>query len=287
MRRIIVRGTWLLLIGLLALCGTAYANPEITVDLPDGATMDFVWIEPGTFTMGGSYPDDGPAHEVTITQGYWLGKTEITQGQWEAVVGTTPWSRQSLVQANPEHPAAWITWEDVQGLIAQLNAHEGSEVYGLPSEAEWEYACRAGTTTRWSSGDDEEQLGDYAWYKSNAWDAGLQYAQPVGTKLANPWGLFDMHGNVAEWVQDYWTTWYSSGAQTDPQGPSTGNARVVRGGDLYNSVTFTRSAKRDNVSPGAYGGTLGARLSRTGPLPTDIPTAVTSQTWGKVKVHQK
>ena len=136
------------------------ANPEITVDLPGGATMDFVWIEPGTLLMGApdsdryAAPAQKPQHEVTITRGFYLGKYEITQGEWEAVMGTRPWWRRGYVRENPDHPAVYISWNDVQGFVQRLNEAAGEELYRLPTEAEWEYACRAGTTTRWSFGED-------------------------------------------------------------------------------------------------------------------------------------
>jgi len=248
----------------------ASANPERTVDLPGGPTMDFVWIEPGAFTMGSPesepkrYGHEGPQHEVTISQGFWLGQYEITQGQWEAVMGTSPWSGQAYVRADsadPVYPAVYISWNDVQAFVARLNGALGAEVYRLPTEAEWEYACRAGTTTRWSFGDDESDLGDYAWYYDNVWDAGLEYNQPVGTKRPNPWGLYDMHGNVYEWVQD-WFSSYASDALVDPQGPSSGAIRVLRGGFFVSLARRTRSANRSYNSPGYRYYYIGARLLR-------------------------
>ena len=265
--------------GIVALKGTIIIDvplpPEhgevATFSLPGGATIEMVWIESGIFMMGSPdteadrQADEGPQHEVTITKGFYLGEYELTQGQWEAVMGTTPWSGQSHVQENPDHPAVYISWEDVQAFVAKLNEVEGKEVYRLPTEAEWEYACRAGTTTRWSLGDDESQLADYAWYAGNAWGVGENYAHQVGTKLPNPWGLYDMHGNVYEWCQDWYGT-YLSGAQTDPMGPSTGSDRVIRGAAFNNLARLTRSADRDYYSPDALDGDdIGARLLRQGP----------------------
>ncbi|MEW6755317.1 MAG: formylglycine-generating enzyme family protein [Candidatus Latescibacterota bacterium] len=231
--------------------------------------MQFIWIEPGTFTMGSpeSDPwhdgDEGPQHEVTLTRGFWLGKHEITQEQWEAVLGTRPWAGQGYVQANPRHPAVYISWDDVQQFIGRLNADAGTGVYRLPTEAEWECACRAGTSTRWSFGEDEPDLGDYAWYLDNAWSVGVQYAQPVGTKLPNPWGLFDMQGNVWEWCQDWYGS-YPSGAVVDPVGAASASNRVIRGGSFKNNAQNTRSANRNNNSPGNRNNNLGARLLSTG-----------------------
>ncbi|MDA0748543.1 MAG: SUMF1/EgtB/PvdO family nonheme iron enzyme [bacterium] len=227
---------------------------SLTVTLSGSTTMDLVYVQPGTFTMGspGSEPgrdsDEGPQHEVTISQGFHLGKYEVTQGQWQAVMGTTPWGGQSSVQSNANHPAAYVSWNDAQAFIHKLNVAAGDSLYRLPTEAEWEYACRARTTTRWSFGDDESQLKDYAWYYDNAWAIVEQYGHEVGTKKANLWGLHDMHGNVWEWCQDWYGS-YSSSAQVDPMGPVSGLARVVRGGGFYHLALFTRSAYRISASP--------------------------------------
>jgi len=246
---------------------------EMTVTLPGGATIDFVWIEPGAFMMGSPESDDvahffeKPQHEVTLTQGFWLGKHELTQGQWESVMGTAPWSHLTMkqlrdkVRIDPYHPAVWVSWKDAQELLAALNTDAGWMVYRLPTEAEWEYACRAGTTTRWSFGDDESELGDYAWYRANASDAGLGYAQPVGMKLPNPWGLHDMHGNVSEWIQD-WITGYPSEAQVDPIGLLTGSSIGLRGGNLFDNAQNTRSAYRDHERSGSRAVQFGVRLLR-------------------------
>jgi formylglycine-generating enzyme required for sulfatase activity len=244
---------------------------EATFPLPGGATLEMVWIEPGTYMMGspedegGREVNEGPQHEVTITRGFWLGKYELTQGQWESAMGTTPWSGQSEVQESASNPAVWISWEDMQALIGVLNEAEGAEVYRLPTEAEWEYACRAGTTTRWSFGDDERQLGEYAWYVVNAWNVGEEYAHAVGTKLPNPWGLYDMHGNVPEWCQDWYNdTYYSESPSEDPPGSASGSYRVVRGGAYRYDARYARSAFRGYLSPGNRLNS-GARLVRQEP----------------------
>ena len=245
---------------------------ERIVSLPGGTSMEFLWIEPGTFMMGSSDLDEmafdreKPQHRVTINQGFYLGKYEVTQKQWQAVMGTQPWAGMDYVQPNPNHPAVYISWNNVQAFICKLNQAEGREVYRLPMEAEWEYACRGGTTTRWSFGDDESQLGEYAWYEDNAWNVGLKYAQPVGTKRPNPWGLFDMHGNCWEWVQDWYGN-YSSGSQVDPTGSASGFSRVIRGGGFSYDVRFMRSALRYRRTPGARHHSVGFRLSSTGPWP--------------------
>jgi formylglycine-generating enzyme required for sulfatase activity len=258
----------LMVVIILIWVAVGYASEKITVELPDGAAMEFVWIEPGSFTMGSPSSEssrdsyEGPQHKVMITRGFWLGKFEITQKQWESVMGTTPWSGKKFVQSNPAHPAVHISWEDIQAFVHVLNEAAGDSLYRLPTEAEWEYACRAGTTTRWSFGDDESQLEAHAWYYDNAWGVGLKYAQPVGTKLPNAWGLHDMHGNVYEWCQD-WVGSYSRGAQINPTGSKTGSDRIFRGGDFFNSVQQARSAHRAGSSPDTRGYHIGARLLKT------------------------
>ena len=255
------RVTGLLSILMLVVPGCG-KDKEIIVTLPGGSEIEMVWIEPGTFTMGSSDSEpgrnkyEGPQHEVTITRGFYLGKYEITQEQWESVMAG--------MATNSYFPKAMISWDDVQAFIAALNAAEGSDLYRLPTEAEWEYACRAGTTTRWSSGDDEGQVVDYAWGGDNLWKEEEKYAHEVGTKLPNPWGLYDMHGNVEEWVQDGHGA-YTSDAQTDPTGPSTGSYRVIRGGSFAYGALSVRSAKRGGVKSGDRGSNIGARLLRQEP----------------------
>ena len=133
-----------------------------------------------------------------LTKPFWLGKTEITQGQFKKVMGTEPWLNQDSVQIGEDN-AASVSWNDATAFCQRLTDQKG-ESYRLPTEAEWEYACRAGTTTSWSFGDDEEQLGQYAWFRGNA--SGEQYVHKVGLKKPNPWGLYDMHGNAWEWCSD-------------------------------------------------------------------------------------
>jgi len=190
--------------------------------------MEMVWIQPGTFVMGsptsesGHIFDEAPQHEVTISQGFYLGKYEITQAQWEAVTDMRPWSAKTFVREGPNYPAAYISWDAAQAFVGIANAAAGDSLYRLPTEAEWELDARAGTVTTWPFGDDESQLTDFAWYKLNACDVGECYAHEVGTKQATAGGLFDMHGNVFEWVQDrYSSFYYTSSASVNPQGSRT------------------------------------------------------------------
>ncbi len=246
--------------------------------LPGGAAMEFVWIEGGTFFMGSPpseewrWDDEGPVHEVEISAGFWLGRYEVTQGQWEAVMGWRPWSGseyesgKEYVVSDPSHPAVYISWKDVQVFITKLNSAAGAARYRLPSEAEWEYACRAGTRTRWSFGNDERQLTDYAWYGANRCDVGGGcYGRAVGLKGANPWGLHDMYGNVWEWVQDWHDgDYYERSPRVDPPGPETGSFfRVLRGGSFLNLAQDVRSAYRLGRWPELRYYDMGVRLLRT------------------------
>ena len=236
--------------------------------LPGGALMEFVWIPAGTFRMGSPSSEAGgrsdeALHEVEISRGFWLGRYEVTQGQWEAVMGTRPWSGRDHVVSDLSHPAVSISWNAVQRFIGRLNDAADASLYRLPSEAEWEYACRAGSRTRWSFGDDESVLGNYAWYWDNAWDVGEEYAHAVGTKWPNAWGLYDMHGNVYEWVQDwYGSDYYDVSPRVDPRGPSSGSLRVGRGGSFGDGASDLRSADRSGFSPGGRGDDIGVRLLR-------------------------
>ena len=238
--------------------GGGSLGQEQSFSLPGGASMAFVWIEPGVFQMGSDNgsSDERPVHEVEISRGFWLGRFEVTQGEWAAVMGDNP----SCYSGDARLPVECVSWYDVHEFIGKLNAASGDSLYRLPSEAEWEYACRAGSTTRWSFGDDAGRLGDYAWYHGNNSSFGTKV---VGGKLPNDWGLHDMHGNVSEWVQDWYDSgYYNSPPRVDPPGPDTGSFRVVRGGNFYYNAQTVRSADRYRDSPDARYGAIGVRLVR-------------------------
>jgi formylglycine-generating enzyme required for sulfatase activity len=267
---------WILLICSFASSRGDAQSREILIDLPGGATLEMIWVEPGTFLMGscdgeiGRDVNEGPQHEVRISRGFYLSKCEITQKQWEAVMDTRPWEEMIYVRTGTNYPAVSISWDETQEFIATLNAAEDGSPYRLPTEAEWEYACRAGTTTRWSFGDDESLLVEYAWYYDNIWDSGERGVREVGAKKPNPWGLYDMHGNAWEWVQDWHTTIvgiresgsYPNSLQVDPTGPRSGSHRVKRGGSFYDFARLLRSAFRDGYSSRGKYVNIGIRLLR-------------------------
>ncbi len=233
---------------------------------------EWVHIEPGSFVMGspeseaGREPDEDPQHEVTISTGFQLGKYTITRGQWEDVVGTTPWNEQSRVRSSPTLPATFVSWNDTQEFLSKLNIADGDWNYRLPTEAEWEYACRAGTTPMWSFGEERHVLTDYAWYVDSDSAEDFQTPGEVGTKLPNPWGLHDMHGNVWEWCQDvYGDDYYADSPAGDPQGPpgDFDSSRVVRGGYFRYFTRHSRSASRNTRKPDDRQRALGVRVVRT------------------------
>jgi formylglycine-generating enzyme required for sulfatase activity len=230
--------------------------------------MEFVWIRPGSFMMGSSHLEpgrgsyEGPKHRVEISSGFHLGRHEVTQAQWERVMGSRPWEGRDRVREGPDYPAVFVSWNDVEDFVARLNAGEQEPVYRLPTEAEWEYACRAGTTTAWSFGDETDRAPEYAWYSATAWGAGKRFAHEVGRKRPNPWGLFDMHGNAWEWVADGLRL-YTGEGQADPVGPrSEGGTRVVRGGDYASLADLIRSPYRATNSPSTRNSSTGFRLVR-------------------------
>jgi formylglycine-generating enzyme required for sulfatase activity len=225
--------------------------------------MEFVLIPAGEFLMGSdkekdpnAIDDEMPQHRVSISEPFYLGKFEVTQAQWVSVMENNPsWSKEPEDRNNPVDR---VSWDDVQVFIARLNKQEGHNRYRLPTEAEWEYAARAGTTSAYSFGDDADSLARYAWYMGNSEGK----THPVGQKEPNAWGLYDMHGNVAEWVQDwYGEEYYSNSPSADPKGPSSGSSRVWRGGSWGHGARICRSAVHDDETPDYFDGNIGFRLA--------------------------
>jgi formylglycine-generating enzyme required for sulfatase activity len=254
-------------------CRTFSGCPRvITIELRGSVPLEMVACPAGVFLMGRyageqqSWPNEDWQREVTLRGGFYLGKYEVTKRQWQAVMGTAPWVGQDYVGDDPDSPAVYVSWDDAQAFVAAVN-DLGQGTFSLPTEAQWEYACRAGTTTRFYFGDDPgyARIGDCAWYSGNALDAGAQYAHVVGQKLPNGWGLYDVLGNVEEWCQDWWEEQHSAGAVVDPSGPPSGSLRVYRGGSWFNAPRACRSAYRYRSEPGVRYGRVGFRLARTSP----------------------
>jgi formylglycine-generating enzyme required for sulfatase activity len=243
---------------------TPPAKPNTAIAHPPSFTnsigMEFVLIPAGTFMMGSpdsdteARNDEKPAHRVTISQSFYLGKYPVTQAQWETVMGNNP----SHFKDNPNHPVERVSWNDVQGFIRKLNEREGGGDYRLPTEAQWEYACRAGTETpRY-----HQDIDAIAWYDANS----SRQTHPVGQKLPNAWGLYDMLGNVWEWVQDrYAEGYYRYRPTVDPQGLVAGAFRVYRGGSWDGTARVVRAAGRVGTVPGVRDVYLGFRCSSLDP----------------------
>jgi len=231
------------------------------VDLGGGMKLELVWINPGSFMMGSplgesARDEDETQHRVTLTKGFWLGKYEVTQAQWQQVMGSNPSYSKN---AGGKAPVENVSWNDCKDFLQKLNGKGVEGTFRLPTEAEWEYACRAGTTTRFGFGENDGDLHrygnycerscteDYSWKDKDHSD-GHDKTAPVGSLKPNAWGLHDMHGNVWEWCQD-WYGDYPSGSATDPAGVSSGSSRVLRGGSWFLSAGLCRSARRYGIEP--------------------------------------
>ena len=244
--------------------GKTQSRPkELTVELGKGVKLEMVLIPAGEFLMGASDSDkdfhygEKPQHRVRITKPFYLGKYQVTQEQWEAVMGSNP-SRFK----GPKHPVEQVSWDACQQFLGKLNAKFAAEggKYQLPSEAQWEYACRAGSKTRYSFGDDKTQLDDYAWHRKNL----ATPTHPVGEKKPNAWGLYDMHGNACDWCQDWFgKEYYRESPVDDPTGSVTGLQRVIRGGSWHCPPEHCRSTMRRQALPEVLWHTQGLRVSRT------------------------
>lgn len=233
----------------------APAETEVLPEWTNSIGMGLVRIPAGTFLTGSPDTDpdarvyEKPAHLVEITQPSYLGKYPVTQAQWEAVMG----ENSSRFAGHPNHPVESVSWEHVAAFIAKLNEREGEKAYSLPTEAQWENACR----TRTGGVRYHEDVGAIAWFGENS---NLE-THDVGQKLPNAWGLYDMLGQVWEWVGD----WYDPDArdsQRDPSGPESGSIRVFRGGSWHGGAVICRSACRYRIVPGHHVGDLGFRLAR-------------------------
>jgi len=246
------------------------AGTVISVNPGNGLKMEFVWCPPGSFMMGSngneqdkaikSLPkelpakprtaterairNEGPQHRVTLTKGFWMARTEVTQAQWQQIMGNNP---SKFKDMGLDGPVETVSWNDCQVFLKKLNELSVSKIQGtfrMPTEAEWEYACRAGTQTAYYFGEDAAKLGDYAWYNANS----NMKTHPVAQKKPNPWGLYDMHGNVWEWCEDWYEN-YSSSDVINPRGPDAGSGRVGRGGGWDDFAGDLRAAYRSYGRP--------------------------------------
>jgi formylglycine-generating enzyme required for sulfatase activity len=244
----------------------ACALPQLAASFVNSIGMEFVLVSAGTFQMGSNaYDWEKPIHEVTIAAPFYLGKYQVTQGEWTAVMGDNPSRFPSWFERDDRFPVENVSWDDCQEFIKRLNARKDGYVYRLPSEAEWEYACRAGTTTPFSFGEtltaaQANYNGDYP-YGDGPKGEYRKKTTRVGSFPPNAWGLHDMHGNVWEWCQDVWHGNYD-GAPTDGSAWEAGsdNLRVVRGGSWCSNANYCRSANRFYSAPGLRFSSNGFRL---------------------------
>jgi formylglycine-generating enzyme required for sulfatase activity len=261
------------------------ANATRTVNVGQASThnaelnatvqLQMLWVEPGTFTMGSPTTETGRGtneteHNVTLTKGFYLGKYEVTQAQYEAVMtGNTDSlsATPSQYPNNPNRPVEKVSWADAQIFLTRLNAQQSASIpagwaYVLPTESQWEYACRAGTSTTYSWGNDiNSTRANYNWDGGANDGNDFKQTRDVGQYAANPWGFFDMNGNVWEWTADWYQAAYPTGNPVvDPTGPASGSHRVIRGGSWDYGGTHLRSARRNYSSPSNRSATLGFRV---------------------------
>jgi len=257
----------LAVLGLVVIVGVSYLAMKLsskrtvpgfgdafTVNL-NGVKLEMIRVPGGEFTMGSNdgENDEKPPHRVKLSA-FAIGKYEVTQAQWKALMGNNP----SHFNTSDDLPVETVSWDDVQEFLGRLREKTGDQRWRLPTEAEWEYAARAGSQGKYSFGDDESELRNYAWFKSNS---NIQ-PHPVGQLKPNAFGLYDMHGNVWEWCED-WSGLYHSAEVTDPTGPSGGSFQSERGGSFIDSAVGCRSANRYADRPGTRYPYLGFRLLRT------------------------
>ena len=232
------------------------SDDVITIPVKDGICIEMVKVEAGTFMMGATsemknpYDDEKPVHQVTLTNDYYMGKYEVTQALWQVVMGKNP----SYFKGD-NLPVNYVRWKDCQRFISKLNSMTGRK-FRLPTEAEWEYAARGGKKSRGYQYSGSSNISDVAWYDGNSGDK----THPVGTKQANELGIYDMTGNVLEWCQDWYGSYYSS-SQTNPTGSDSGSARVSRGGGWNCNASYCRLSVRFYYTPDFRLDILGLRLA--------------------------
>jgi formylglycine-generating enzyme required for sulfatase activity len=242
---------------------TRHLAKELTADLGGGVKLEMVLIPAGEFMMGspdsdkGAAQDEKPCHRVRITKPFYMGKYPVTQEQWMVLMGENP-----SYFKGPKNPVEEVSWDDCLRFLRRLNEKVGGGKFQFPTEAQWEHACRAGSTTKYCFGEDESGLGEYAWYDKNS--SGKPH--PVGEKKPNAWGLYDMHGNIWQWCADWYDSGYYAHSSTDdPAGPAAGTARVSHGGSWFSPARSARSANHGRIEPEHRGSHLGFRVSLAPP----------------------
>ena len=232
------------------------SDDVITIPVKDGICIELVKVEGGTFMMGATSEmknpnsNEKPVHQVTLTNDYYMGKYEVTQALWQAVMGSNPSEYKG-----DNLPVETVSWNDCQKFISKLNSLTG-RMFRLPTEAEWEYAARGGKESRGYQYSGSSNISDVAWYDENSGSK----THPVGTKQANELGIYDMTGNVWEWCSDWYSS-YSSSSQTNPTGSDSGSARVSRGGGWFNDASYCRLSVRFYYTPDFRLDILGLRLA--------------------------
>ena len=261
----------LILILCITLASCTRVPETLTVELNEEVSMDFVYIPPGSFLMGAAPGEEGPLdqseepqHRVEVSRGFYLAKYELTQSQWRAIVGTQPWRRRQYVKEGAQYPATYIAWLEVEDFIRRLNDKAGRELYRLPSEAEWEYAARAGSGTARFWGNNSEKAckfanvfdktgaasGEFLTMMPHRCDDGYKQTSPVGSYMANAFGLHDTAGNAWEWNEDCWHKSYSGAPIDNRAWTASGrcNQRIVRGGSWISIARYVRSGNRSKIN---------------------------------------
>jgi len=258
----------------------------MTVELGDGVSLRLIELTPGSFLMGSENgigdPDEHPLHKVTLSTSVWMSSTEVTQDQWSVIMGSNP----SFYTGDGNRPVEQVSWDDAQEYCERLEKRTGLK-FRLPTEAEWECACRAGSESMFSMGSDPKKLEDVAWFANNSGDrvfdadalreesiriglfqrylehlfASNLKTHTVASKAPNAWGFFDMHGNVAEWCEDFYDDrYYEVSTGVDPKGPESGPGRVFRGGGFTSGAVGCRAAVRNFIDQRQRGDGVGFRV---------------------------
>ncbi|MBW1613373.1 MAG: formylglycine-generating enzyme family protein [Deltaproteobacteria bacterium] len=257
------RENWIILVFAISFFASGLLHAELPYHMGvkifkvNGVTFQLLYVPPGTFMMGSPSNEEGHKaeeiqHEVAITKGFWIGRTEVTQELYQVIMGKNP-----SYYKGPNFPVENVSWNDSVKFIHRLNDLLPDGHFNLPSEAQWEYTCRAGSKGAYCFGNDGAKLDQYAWLGDNT--HGKIRLQPVATKKPNAWGIYDMHGNLWEWCVD-WYGEYPIRALSDPSGPPSGSEKVCRGGSWFSGKGGVRCADRDHAPLDYTSTSVGFRL---------------------------